>query len=425
MQQNKTTRRTFLHQSVAAGTAGVALSATSASSYARVLGAGERIRLGLIGCGGRMNGLANYAKGADENVTVTAICDVWHQKRNQWTDKIGKMFGAKPSAYIDYRKLLAEAGCDAVVIATPAHQHCGQTIDAARAGKHVYVEKPFAPLMESLEPLNKAYDLVKQSGIVIQHGTQGSSAEETLALAEFLKGGKLGKVFRIESTINHYVPYWNRYQGPQKEGETDWPAFLYDKSPRPFDADQHASWMGYQDFSSGPIGGWMAHFSDYVHAVTGCDCPATATAFGGVYAPTSDPRRTAPDNVCVILEYAEGFYTQFVTHFGSSLNTETTFFMAEKGLVQSRFGHWPGNPVYSSKGVDDKIPETKLLDHDPPYPGTAHMADWFHAIRHGGPTHADMEMGYRQGIAIVMGDAAWRLGRKVRFDRQDRQVRPA
>ena len=115
----------------------------------------------------------------------------------------------------------------------------------------------------------------------------------------------------------------------------------------------------------------------------------------------------------------------FVTHFGSSLNNETTFFMAEKGLVETRFGHWPGDPVYSSKGVDDAIPAAKLLGENPPYPGAAHMADWFGAIRGGGRTRADMERGYRQGIAVVMGDTARRLGRKVVFDRETRSVRPA
>jgi len=426
MERGKTNRREFLGKSVATGAAvGATLSAISAPSRARAAGANGRIKLGLIGCGSRMAGLAKYAKEADENITVTAICDVWKEKRDAWTERVEELFGAKPKAYVDYRKVLEDGDVDAVVIATPAHQHCGQTIDAARAEKHIYVEKPLATLMESLEPLNQCRDAVNEAGIVIQHGTQGSSAKGTLALASFLAEGKLGKVFRIESTINHYVPYWNRYKGPEKEGETDWNAFLYDKSPRPFDADQHAAWMGYQDYSSGPIGGWMAHFSNFVHAVMGCGCPTTATAFGGVYAPTSDRRRTAPDNVTVILEYAEGFYTQFVTHFGSSLNNETTFFMAEKGLVQTRFGHWPGDPVYSSTGVDKAIPETKLLGEDPPYPGSAHMADWFACIRGGGQTRANMEMGYRQGIAIVLGDTAQRLGRKVVFDPEKREVRPA
>jgi len=221
MQDDKTNRREFLHRSVAAGTAaGAALSAMTAAGNARAIGANDRIKLGLIGCGGRMGGLVNYAKGADENVTVTAVCDVWQHKRDAWTAQIEKLFGAKPKAYVDYRKLLEEAEVDAVVIATPAHQHCGQTIDAARAGKHVYVEKPLAPLMESLEPLNQCYDVVKETGIVIQHGTQGSSAEEAFALKEFFAGGKLGKIFRIESTINHYVPYWNNYGPFGKECNT-------------------------------------------------------------------------------------------------------------------------------------------------------------------------------------------------------------
>ena len=91
--------------------------------------------------------------------------------------------------------------------------------------------------------------------------------------------------------------------------------------------------------------------------------------------------------------------------------------------TQTRFGHFPGNPVYSSKGVNDDIPEQKLLDHQPVYPGTAHMANWFSCIRNGGRPNADMEMGYKQGIAIVMGDTAYRLGRKVLFDKEKREIR--
>lgn len=426
MKRPKSNRREFLEKSLLGGAgAAIATSMLPAAGFARAIGANDRINIGLIGCGGRMGYLARAAKNADPNVTVTAICDVWKQKREAWTKDIEEIYGYKPTAYTDYRKLLETTDIDAVIIATPAHQHCGQATAAALAGKHIYVEKPIAPLMESLGPLNKLYDTVKKTGIVIQHGTQGSSAAETLALKDFFAGGKLGKIFRIESTINHYVPYWNTYKGPQKEEETRWDFFLYGKPPRPFNADQHASWMGYHDFSSGPIGGWMAHFSNFVHAVTDCECPVTATAFGGVYAPTSDRRRTAPDNVVVILEYAEGFYTQFVTHFGSSLNTETTFFMLDKGLVQTRFGHHPGNPVYSSRGVDDSIPEKKLLEGDTPYPGKAHMTDWFNHIRNGGQTHANMDMGYKQGIAVVMGDTAYRLGRKVVFDKAKREIRPA
>jgi len=426
MKSSKSSRREFLKKSLL--TSAVAVISTSrlpSRSFARAMGANNRINIGLIGCGGRMRSLVQAAKSAKANVTVTAICDVWEQQRNSWTTHIKRVFGAKPQAYVNYRKLLETEDIDAVIIATPAHQHCGQVIDAAQAGKHVYVEKPIAPLMESLEALNKCYDTVKKAGMVIQHGTQGSSAAGTFALRHFFAEGKLGKIFRIESTISLYEPYWNQYTGPQKEEQTDWKAFLYDKPYRPFDPDQHAAWMGYHDFSSGPIGGWMSHFSNFVHAVTGCECPVAATAFGGIYAPTSDRRRTAPDNVTIILEYAEGFYTQFVTHFGSSWNTDTTFFMLEKGLVQTRFGHNPGNPVYSSKGVNDSIPEKRLLEEDRPDPGPAHMANWLGCIRNGGQPHADMDVGYKQGVAVVMGDTAYRLARKVVFDKEKRQIGPA
>ncbi len=421
----KSNRREFLKKSLLTGAGAVVVPSLFRScSFARVIGANERIHIGLIGCGGRMGSLVYEAKNANANVTVTGICDVWNQQRNSWITHIERMFGSKPQAHADYRKLLETADIGAVIIATPAHQHCGQVTDAAQAGKHVYVEKPIAPLMESLEPLNKCYDAVKRAGIVIQHGTQGSSAEGTFALKSFFAEGKLGKVFRIESTISLYEPYWNQYRGPQKEEETDWKAFLYGRPYRPFDPDQHAAWMGYHDFSSGPIGGWMSHFSNFVHAVTGCGCPVAATAFGGIYSPTSDRRRTAPDNVTVILEYAEGFYTQFVTHFGSSWNTDTTLFMLDKGLVQTQFGHNPGNPVYSSKGVNGSIPERKLLEKEPPDSAAAHMANWLRCIRNGGRPHADMDMGYKQGIAVVMGDAAYRLGRKVVFDKERREIRP-
>jgi len=426
MKSSNYSRREFLRTTVLTGAGAiVATSVFPSRSLARAFGANDRINIGLIGCGGRMGGLVHEVKNANANVTVIAICDVWKQQRDSWTGHIERMFGAKPQAYDDYRKLLEISNVDAVIIASPDHQHCGQVADAAQAGKHLYVEKPIAPSMESLEGLNKCYDVVKKSGIVIQQGTQGSSAEGTFALRKFFAEGKLGKLFRIETTISLPVPYWNSYLGPQKEEETNWKGFLYGKPPRPFDPDQHAAWMGYKDFSSGPIGGWMSHFSNFVHAVTACECPVAATAFGGIYSPTTDRRRTAPDNVVVILEYAEGFYTQFVTHFGSSWNTDTTLFMLEKGMVQTRFGHHPGNPLYSSKGVDDSIPETKLLEKEPPDPATIHMANWFDSIRKGARTNADMDMGYKQGVAVVMGDAACRLARKVLFDKQKREIRPA
>jgi predicted dehydrogenase len=427
MTAETTNRRDFLRSAIAAGATAGALAHFPATSYGRVLGANEKIRLGIIGCGGRGRDIVqNMVVPANTNMAVVAVNDIWKHRMETYPDELAQRFGQKPRAYGDYRALLDSPDVDAVIIATPDHQHCGQLLDAVAAGKHVYVEKPIAPHMESLAELNKCYDAVKKSDVVVQHGTHGSSGPATAAIRDFLASGQLGKLFRVEGSISLREPYWHFYKdGPETEAQTDWKAFLYGKQDRPFDPDIHRSWMGYYDFSSGPTAGWMPHFINLVHAVTGSGCPRSATAWGGRYAPHTDPRRKAPDNVCVVLEYDEGFHTQFVTHFGSEHDTESIRFMFEKGMLRCRFGHHPGNPTFSSEGVGNELPSRKLLEQDPPYPGPAHIQDWAQAIRNHSQPAANMEMGYRQGVAVVMGDSAYRLQRKVTFDEKARAIRPA
>jgi predicted dehydrogenase len=212
-----------------------------------------------------------------------------------------------------------------VIIATPDHQHAGQTIDAVKAGKHVYVEKPIIGLAEDLETLNKLYDTVKASKMAVQHGTHGVSGPAARALRQFIADKKLGKLFRVEGTETAYAPYWVGYQGPQTEADTDWKAWLYNRKDRPFNAHMHASWMGYWEITSGTIGGWMTHFINMVHYVTGAE----------------------------------------------------------------------------------------------------HVKNWLDCIRDGGEPNANMDYGYKQGLAVIMGDAACKTGRKVKWNKEKREVLPA
>jgi len=427
MEKQASTRRAFMRNTVAAGAAaGWAVSRGSAASSGRVIGANDRINLGLIGCGGRGRWiLQNMVKPANANTALVAVNDIWKHRQETYPSEAADLYGHKPKVYADYRRLLEDPEVDAVIIATPAHQHCGQTVDAVQAGKHVYVEKPIAPVAADLPELNRCCDAVKATKLAVQHGSQGVSCPAARAVKAFIAEGKLGKLFRIESTESLAVPYWMHYQGPKTEAETDWKAFLYNRDDRPFDAHQHASWMGYHDFSSGAICGWMSHFINFVHFATGCGFPVAATAFGGRYAPGNDPRCDVPDQVTVGLEYAEGFHTQFVSHFGSSINSESTLFMFEKGALRTGFGHDLGNPSYSSEGVGDAVEAQTLLDFDPPYPGQAHVANWFDCIRNGGQPNANMDYGYKQGIAVLLGDMAYSLGRRVVFDEAARAIRPA
>jgi hypothetical protein len=99
--------------------------------------------------------------------------------------------------------------------------------------------------------------------------------------------------------------------------------------------------------------------------------------------------------------------------------------MFEKGTLQTRFGHSIGNPVYSSEGVSDEIKPTKLLEEDPPYPGAAHVQNWINCMRNGKKPNAHMDYGHMQGIAVLMGDASYSQGRKVKYDADRRAIVPA
>ena len=430
------TRREFIRQTVAAGAAaGLTLgqgAASAARSAARVLGANDRINLGLIGCGGRGRWvMENMVHPANANTALVAVCDIWKERRETYPGEAEKAYGLKPKVYADYRKLLEHADVDAVIIATPDHLHCGQTVDAVAAGKHVYVEKPLAAVIADLPGLNKCYETVKASKMAVQMGTQGVSSPGARAIKSFIAEQKLGKLFRVESSESTLRPYWVNYKGPQTESETDWAAFLGPRPNRPFNAHLHASWMGYYDITSGAIGGWMSHFINAVHFVTGCQMPVSATAWGGRYECGDDPRCDAPDQVTVMLDYADplgsgdGFHTQFTSHFGSCIDAETTRFMFQKGMIKSGFGHDLGNPVSSTEGVERKFVEQKLLDTDPPYPGQEHVTNWFDCIRNGNQPNANIEFGYKHSIAVLLGDQAYVQKRKMVFDPETRNIKQA
>jgi len=423
MLKRRTDRRTFLRGSVAAGMAGLTAPGLTALSYGRVLGANDRIAVGLIGCGHRGRYLVEHGiKASGDNAAVTAACDIHKSRLEEYAGVAGKMFGARPSLYADHRRLLAEADVDAVIIATPDHQHCGMGIDAVQAGRHAYIEKPLPGLACDLPDLNRLYDAVKASRVAVQVGTQGVSSPGAAAIRKVIEEKRLGRLFRVESTETLRAPYWVGYTGPETEADTDWKAFLYNRPERPFDPVMHAKWMGYIELTSGTIGGWMSHFVTLVHFVTGCKAPVSAVAWGGRYAPTADPRCTAPDQTAVLLDYEEGFHTQFTSHFGSDIDNEKTVFMFEKGCIRCRFGHSPGNPVLSTEGVADDPGAEPLLESEPPHPLTAHVKNWLDCARSGAQPAANMELSHKHGIAVVLGDLAWTLNRKVYYDPAGRAV---
>ena len=249
-----TNRRRFLGAAV-----------VTAASYGRVWGANSRIRIGAIGTGGRGQYLIGNATRI-EGTEIVAVCDVYAPHRAK--AKAG--LAGEVREYVDHREVLDRKDIDAVVIATPDHWHVPITIDAVRAGKDVYCEKPVTHTLAEGEPLIAA---VRESKRVVQTGTQQRSWEHYVQAKEVIDSGTLGQVTLIRT-------YWYQNHianhGPRagiEPGEAGLEALPRLGADRPFDADQYANWRWYWDFGGGAMTDLFVHWVDVAQWYHGSTCP--------------------------------------------------------------------------------------------------------------------------------------------------------
>jgi predicted dehydrogenase len=421
-------RRDFIKTS-----AGLALGAAigtsrplTAAERTRSIGANSRIRIAQIGCGSRGKG-AHLEQGilphlAATNFEVVAIADPWKKSRDGTNASIKKAFGREAKAFISYRDLLAMDGIDAVMIASPDHQHTTHLEAAAKAGKHIYVEKPLAT---ELDKLLRAYDAAKvaqKAGSIIQVGTQLRSFPGIVGAREVMKSGVLGKISRIEEGRNGEKPYWYQYLGRGvAEADVDWKEFLGDRKMRPFDADQYGAWYGYYDFCQGPIPQWGAHFLDTAHFIMDCGIPTSCVCIGGSLTWNDEHKFTVPDCVQATWLYPEGFMLTSSNNFGNSSGNVRKFF-GTKGTLS--IDNWNA-PTYSAEGGpkrDGQIrgkQDVKLIQRPD------HFLNWLQCMRSGETPHASIDAGFQHAIAVLMAVISYDTGRKTVYDPKKRTIRPA
>lgn len=392
------------------------LAAPTAVMATRAAGANDRIRVAVIGCGNR--GLLGEVLQFHQecNVEVAAVCDTWRQQRETAAAKTEKATGRKPDEIIHYQEVLARPDVDAVLISTPDHQHCRQLSAAIRAHKDVYIEKPLAMDMRELI---EAVDTVKRSDRVVQVGTQVRSWEPSVAGKAFVASGGLGKIFKIEQSRNGFRPYWHQTGARHvEEADADWKAFLMHRKYRPWNADQYAGWYGYHEFSRGPHTGFMAHFADLVHYITGASYPLRVVAMGGIY--RWKDARTAPDSIEVVLEYPEqGFLARYSTTFGTGANSFMKFF-GTRGVMDAT--RWDKPWTLSGRGY----PEPDHLPDDGTVPvaeSTHHMKNWFECMRSRQQPHAPIDAGFGHAVACIMADEAYIRGRRMVYHPSSRTIK--
>jgi len=392
---------------------------TTAASFTRILGANDRISIGIIGCGDRgrqalMKEITEFQ--AETNVEITAVCDPWRQMREQAVAQVKEVWNREPAQFAHYGDLLALKNVDAVTIATPEHQHCTQLIAAARAGKDAYIEKPLAMNMEELI---QAVDTVKKYGRIVQNGTQIRSLPQALAAREFITSGRLGKILKAAQARNGSQPYWLRYaERPVSETDVDWKAFLMHLKPRPFDARQYAGWYGYRDFSRGPHTTQGLHFIDTVHFITGVGAPSRAVAQFGTF--RFKDGWTVPDSVEMVFEYPEGFIVRYGQFFGNGAGRDNRIY-GTRGSIDCSDWSWDGEWPVSGEEVDepDRVENgTKL----PRVESVPHMKNWLECLRTRKAPNAPMEAGYAHAVAGIMADESSIRGKRMAYDAAKRKI---
>jgi predicted dehydrogenase len=395
--------------------------ALAAASWNRVLGANDRVRVANVGCGrrGLLRELIQIKD--DAQLEVAAVCDTWRQKREKAQEQVKEFTGQSPFATARIEDVLSRKDIDAVVIGTPDHLHCTQLIDAIRAGKDVYVEKPLAMNMKELV---RAYDVVKKSDRIVQVGTQMRSYPQSLGAKQFLASGQLGRVLKVEQARNGYSPYWMSYGGDTFAGEkptpedVDWKAFLGDRKARDFDPVQYQNWYGFRDFSRGPHTNLMVHFIDLVHYVTGVQFPKRVVALGNTYR-WKGPY-DAPDSVEVALDYPEGLMVRYCTAFGNGAGNFAKWF-GTRGTLDAK--NLSPRQTWVATGEGSGEPDKITAPIDLPKPDTVHhMKNWIDCIRSRQQPVASIDAGYAHSVAVIMADEALISGRRMTYDHSRREV---
>ena len=394
-------RRDFMANSTR-GVVGAGL-ALSASNWKSVLGANNRVRLGVIGTGNRGGDVMSVFQ-KEPDLQVVALCDCYDKHLNQALEKTE----GKAKTYTDYRALLDSKDVDAVLIATPDHWHARMAIDACHAGKDVYVEKPLTFKIEEGHDIIKA---VKASNRVFQVGLQQRSGPHYIeAKREIVDKGKLGKITLVRTWWHGNGYHLRKPNFTEKPAGLDWKAFLGSVKYREFNAHQFYNWRAYLDFGGGQITDLFTHWIDVVHWYLNEDLPIAATAAGGVY--HYKDGRTAPDTIGIQLEYPSEWAATFEATLVPGAAGASIEFMGTGGRLeidrsgytfrqQTPRGATPVEPIVRKA--------TTRLEAD-------HAQNFLACVRSRQTPNSDVVGGHRAALASHLGKMAYLKKQRIAFD---------
>ncbi len=438
-------RRDFLKRTGALGT-GVALASHALAKVnnkmnpSRVLGANDRINIGLIGCGGRgsddARSFTRYGTQNNNACQIVAVCDVYEKRKREEAEK----YSAK--GFSDYREVLALPDVDAVIVATPDHWHARIALDALDHGKDVYLEKP---MCHTIKEAKQLVDTVRETKRVLQVGSQTTSADQWWKAKKAIADGMIGKMIMSQGSYhrNSIEGEWNwpidPGAGPDGKGDNyiDWKMWLGPAPSRPWDADRFFRFRKYWDYSGGIATDLFFHV---VAPLNICwdkpQYPSKVMASGGKYVFTND--REVPDTYHLLAEYPEGHSLVLSSSMANSQHIpglirghEGTIIMVQHGMfeastpditVRPELVRPPAEPGSETRPKRGPFPDYKFGAEEIKIPVEqydmmqAHIGNFLQCMRTREKPHLDVETAAHAQVLISLSVDSYREGRVKYWD---------
>jgi len=392
------------------GNVATGLAGTLAAS--NVLGANDRVRIGIIGPGARGTEILQQAL-ACENVECVGAADVYTRRLEDV-----KKIAPNAKTYLDHRRLLEDKDIDAVLIATPQHLHCQHFVDTLSAGKHVYQEKTMAFTVEHAKRMRAAFQ--KDAGRhTVQIGHQWTSTGAVTDAVNFNQPDLMGKITMIHGHMYrntpHGKPQWSRPVYPDMTPENIiWRSFLGEAKTVDFDPNRYINWRFFWDYSGGNVYENMCHQLSFWYKVMDLKIPRAVTMNGGIF--LWKDGREVPDTMSVVMEHAEELLYTWDSGFGNDQLKVTEDALGDNGTIS----HTPQTIKYVPQKVNRKDANEMLgaTRSDP----KAHMQNFLDCIRAGKQPNCPFEIGYRVSIACRMAVESYRQQRTVRWDSAKEEI---
>jgi predicted dehydrogenase len=357
-------------------------------------GANDRLAYGLIGAGGRGRYLnQNFQKLGAECVAVAEVYDPNTQQALK----------DSPNAktYIDYHELLAQPGVDAVVIATPDHQHCPMLLTALNAKKDVYLEKPMSHSLEESQTMIAA---VRKASQIVQIGMQRRSAPSVIKAKAILDSGILGKITMAKPMWN-----WNvsrPLNNTPLPGKLDWKRFLGSAKERDLEPMRFRSWRYFWDYSGGNMTDQGTHLMDVVQWFTNSGPVKSAVCYGQCAKNTGSE---VPDVFCAVFEYPNLMATWTLNYCNSYDNDWSIQFQGDEGTMLLNNN---GFRIWKEPWLKNPEPVQAMAA---PIPIETHIQNFLDCVKSRKEPNAPVEIGASAVSAPHLANLAFHQEKQVRL----------